>query len=280
MDRRVQKVIALINDDPHRGASFGRLAVSVNLSPSRLHQLFKDETGLSPGKYLRLLRMQKAKELLESTFLSVKQVMSRAGVADESHFVRDFKRAYGLTPAQYRSQFQNGRPGKDKLRGRDVLTSVPALVRPRAISHGSAPSSSPSDSTTPPLLLRRPSHPHQLNRDKISLRSIPKFNRLAELLRLRHIAFAELTTELTASIARGKLGGRIISYRPRPGVGVAYRLPPAAERPRALRPRPPRSAHHCRQRRPAREILQTRMERPLNGQKKQPINSRNGHLVS
>lgn len=77
------------------------IAKSVNLSLAHLRYLFKAETGVSPAQYLRALRMQEAGRLLETTFLSVKEVMHRIGVNDESHFTRDFKKVYGMTPAQY-----------------------------------------------------------------------------------------------------------------------------------------------------------------------------------
>jgi transcriptional regulator GlxA family with amidase domain len=107
MDYRVKKIIALMEEYLHRGWPASRLAQFVNISPSRLHQIFKDETGLPPAKYLHSLRMQQAKKLLETSYLSVKQVMIKSGVTDESHFVRDFKKIYGLTPAKYREQFMN-----------------------------------------------------------------------------------------------------------------------------------------------------------------------------
>jgi AraC-like DNA-binding protein len=46
--------------------------------------------------------MQKAKYLLETTFLGVKQIMAHVGMHDRSHFDREFKRVYDLTPFQYR----------------------------------------------------------------------------------------------------------------------------------------------------------------------------------
>jgi len=79
------------------------MAEIVNLSPSRLRYLFKKETGVAPGHYLRTFRLEQAKELLEKTFLSVKEITRRVGVNDQSHFIREFKKAYGLTPAQYRT---------------------------------------------------------------------------------------------------------------------------------------------------------------------------------
>ena len=74
----------------------------VNLSPSRLRQLFKQETGTSLMRYLRNLRMERAKELLETTLLTVKKVAARSGISSVSHFVRDFQTAYGHTPTQHR----------------------------------------------------------------------------------------------------------------------------------------------------------------------------------
>lgn len=103
MDRRVQKVINYMKEDLCRELPFDEIARSVNLSSSRLRCLFKAETGMAPAHYLKYLRMQKAKELAESTFLNVKQIMDKLGIRDQSHFVRDFKRVYGLTPSQYRA---------------------------------------------------------------------------------------------------------------------------------------------------------------------------------
>lgn len=105
MDRRIQIILTLIEEDLHRKSPLNRMAHSVNLSPSHFRYLFKSETGLSVTHYIRLLRMRKAKKLLEFTFLNVKEVMNRVGAYDASHFVRDFKRTYGVTPAQYRARY-------------------------------------------------------------------------------------------------------------------------------------------------------------------------------
>ena len=82
-------------------------AQSVNLSVWRLCHIFKSDVGMPPMRYLRLLRMERAKDLLESSFLSVKEIAYRVGLNDESHFVRDFKSTYGSSPACYRAQFRN-----------------------------------------------------------------------------------------------------------------------------------------------------------------------------
>ena len=104
MDQRVQAVIRLMEENLRAELPLGRLAEAVNLSPSRLHQLFRNETGTSPARHLKSLRLARAQQLLETTFLSVKEIRSTVGMDDESHFTRDFRRAYGCTPTEYRKR--------------------------------------------------------------------------------------------------------------------------------------------------------------------------------
>jgi transcriptional regulator GlxA family with amidase domain len=78
------------------------IARSVNLSETRLRSLFRAETGTTPARHLKSLRMRKAKELLEESFLNVKQVMFEVGISDRRHFAREFRDLYGRTPTEYR----------------------------------------------------------------------------------------------------------------------------------------------------------------------------------
>lgn len=96
-----------MRDDVRGELSLAELAQSVNLSVWRLSHIFKSDVGMPPIRYLRLLRMERAKNLLESSFLSVKEIAFQVGLNDESHFVRDFKSTYGFSPALYRSHFKN-----------------------------------------------------------------------------------------------------------------------------------------------------------------------------
>jgi AraC family transcriptional regulator of arabinose operon len=100
MDRRIKRVIELLQLDLRRPPGLDELAREVNLSSSRLRHLFKAETGASPALYLRRLRMEAARELGEGTFLSVKEIMHTVGLNNQSQFTKTFKRAHGLTPAQ------------------------------------------------------------------------------------------------------------------------------------------------------------------------------------
>jgi AraC-like DNA-binding protein len=101
----------MMRDDVRGELSLAEFAHSVNLSVWRLCHIFKSDVGVPPIKYLRLLRMERAKGLLESSFLSVKEIAFQVGLNDESHFVRDFKSTYGFSPAIYRSQFKRNGDG-------------------------------------------------------------------------------------------------------------------------------------------------------------------------
>lgn len=107
MDRRVEQVIAEIESDFARAWETAELAEMVNLSASRFRHLFKEETGRTINQYLRERRLERAELLLRTTFLSIKEVLSEAGVSSMSHFVMYFKKRYGMTPTAYRKHLAN-----------------------------------------------------------------------------------------------------------------------------------------------------------------------------
>jgi AraC family transcriptional regulator of arabinose operon len=97
-DGRITLVVDFINLNYAQELDVHGLASQVCLSPSRLAHLFKLTTGCSLMKYLKGVRLRQAKILLEQNKLSVKCVMASVNISDISHFVRDFRRAYGVTP--------------------------------------------------------------------------------------------------------------------------------------------------------------------------------------
>ncbi len=105
LDPRVWRVEAFVRSNIQRSLRLEDMTALVGLSVSRLCHLFKSQTGVAPSRFLKVLRMRKAKELLETTTLSVKEITARVGINDVSHFVRDFETIYGLSPARYRLQF-------------------------------------------------------------------------------------------------------------------------------------------------------------------------------
>ena len=84
--------------------SLQRLAIISNVSVWHICRLFRDELGISPARYVKLLRLKCAADLLGSTSLSVKEVAAGVGINDVSHFVRDFRNLTGEFPVEYRTQ--------------------------------------------------------------------------------------------------------------------------------------------------------------------------------
>ncbi len=102
MDQRVQRVVSFIRNNHQRRITLKEMADTVSLSPWGLGHLFKLHMGTSPERFLTQMRLEKAKHLLETKFLTVKEVMNEVGMSDASHFTRSFKAAYGITPGKCR----------------------------------------------------------------------------------------------------------------------------------------------------------------------------------
>ena len=109
MDTRIRWAVTEIDKKLDAPLDVRRLAASVNLSASRFAYLFRRDVGMSPARFVRQRRLERARELLESTFLSVKEVMAQVGFSDPSHFTRDFRRWHGLGPRAWR-QTRRHRP--------------------------------------------------------------------------------------------------------------------------------------------------------------------------
>ncbi len=77
------------------------LARQVALSPSAFSRLFREVTGRTPYQFLKEYRLGCARELLLDGRSSVAEVSRRVGYANVSHFIREFRARYGMTPGAY-----------------------------------------------------------------------------------------------------------------------------------------------------------------------------------
>lgn len=78
------------------------IAGRFSVSPSYMSHKFKEYTGVSVIKYLNNCRMNEAKRLLVTTSKAIKDIVFACGFSDETNFCRNFKRANGLTPLEFR----------------------------------------------------------------------------------------------------------------------------------------------------------------------------------
>lgn len=100
MDKRVIFLKDYLSKNLHKELSFEEISNLVNVSPVYLRQLFKAETGQTITQYLRELRLEKSKKLLETTFLRVKEIGVLVGFVNQSKFTLYFKEMYGVTPSE------------------------------------------------------------------------------------------------------------------------------------------------------------------------------------
>lgn len=74
----------------------------VNISPYYFSKLFKEDTGENFIEYLTAMRINKAKELLDTSDCSMKEICAMVGYSDPNYFSRAFKKNVGVTPTEYK----------------------------------------------------------------------------------------------------------------------------------------------------------------------------------
>jgi AraC family transcriptional regulator len=84
--------------------SLAELAALVSRSPYHFARAFKVSTGVPPHRYVRMLRVELARQLLVTGPLSVAQVAHACGFASSQHLATVFRRMVGTTPTEYRRQ--------------------------------------------------------------------------------------------------------------------------------------------------------------------------------
>ena len=76
------------------------------LNPRTFARRFRAATGYQPIEYVQALRVEEAKQMLETEELTVDEVAEAVGYDDPASFRRLFKRCAGLSPAAYRRKFK------------------------------------------------------------------------------------------------------------------------------------------------------------------------------
>ncbi|MEE4277297.1 MAG: helix-turn-helix domain-containing protein [Halieaceae bacterium] len=93
-------------EKPHR---LEDLAASVGLSARSLGRRFRQATGRAPMQYLRDLRLQEARALLQNSDLGVAEIGDRCGFASSSRFAQVFREHVGMSPRAYRAAVRGKR---------------------------------------------------------------------------------------------------------------------------------------------------------------------------
>ena len=100
-----------IQNNYSKDISLDDVSRTVNISPYYFSKIFKEETGEGFVEYLTGIRIEKAKELLNTTEYSIKEICSMVGYADPNYFSRSFKKNVGVTPTEYKE----GKPAAERI---------------------------------------------------------------------------------------------------------------------------------------------------------------------
>lgn len=94
----IRQVLKYINENYDEDISLKYLSEKYNINPSYLGQVFNKEVGESFSYYLNKVRNEKAKKLLLTTNIKVKDIAKMLGYEDTSYFYRKFKKYFGVSP--------------------------------------------------------------------------------------------------------------------------------------------------------------------------------------
>ena len=102
LSQECQKIKEYLDQNFTSPITLDSLSETVYIIKHYLSHLFKEQTGVSPIKYLTSKRMEKACELLSETELPVSEVSKAVGYENPLYFSQVFKRIYGISPVKYR----------------------------------------------------------------------------------------------------------------------------------------------------------------------------------
>lgn len=98
-NQKIEEACEILSSDFSREINCRDLATSLNISYENFRKIFKEEKGLSPGKYRNIKKMQQATLMIQSG-ISIKETASYCGYSDVFAFSKQFKRTMGISPGK------------------------------------------------------------------------------------------------------------------------------------------------------------------------------------
>lgn len=98
----IKRSVDFLHQNYDRNIQVKDVAAEVNLHPGYLHRVFRRGTGRTITEYLTMIRMEKAKMLLEQTDIPIHEISDYVGVGSRQYFHMLFKKYTETTPVEYR----------------------------------------------------------------------------------------------------------------------------------------------------------------------------------
>ena len=108
-DLQLREVAKYITEHYAEPLKVSQLAEMTYLSPRHFTRIFKEYFHITPMNFITNCRLQRARHLLAEKDYSITQVANECGFSDSNYFARQFKKAFGVSPSEYRAGLANQR---------------------------------------------------------------------------------------------------------------------------------------------------------------------------
>ncbi|MBE2219286.1 MAG: helix-turn-helix transcriptional regulator [Ignavibacteria bacterium] len=99
------KVAEILREESEEKITLSMLARMTGHHPVHISKSFHKHFGVTMGQYIRNFKIERSVKLLREKNLTLTEISSACGFADQSHFIRTFKMVHGITPSMYRKIF-------------------------------------------------------------------------------------------------------------------------------------------------------------------------------
>jgi two-component system response regulator YesN len=100
----INRAKSYIREHFRQELSLEEISRILNISPQYFSRLFKEETGYNFIEYLTFVRIERSKQLMNSTDMTIKEICFSVGYTDPNYFSRLFKKNTGLSPTTYKQE--------------------------------------------------------------------------------------------------------------------------------------------------------------------------------
>lgn len=114
---RLAELIGQLNARLHEPLSIAHMAALAAMSPRTFMRRFQEATGCTPAQWLADARIQRARELLESTTIAIDEIARLTGFGNVAALRHHFRRKVQLSPSEYRARFRGAQHERSVAEG-------------------------------------------------------------------------------------------------------------------------------------------------------------------
>lgn len=97
----INNICQIMHQEYQKPRNVSQYADLCHLSVSQFHHIFKECTNKSPMEYINDIKIERAKELLSNTDLSMSEIAEFSGFCNQNYFSRIFKKNVGISPKKF-----------------------------------------------------------------------------------------------------------------------------------------------------------------------------------